>query len=55
MTNIKFPKAKNIISHIRPSDGAIQTNEEHLLNVSLLAEKFANKFDMSEWGRICRI
>ena len=43
---------KEIISHIRPEDWAIQSNEEHQQGVSLLASRFAGEFGMAEWGRI---
>ena len=42
---------ERVISHIRPEDNAIQTNEEHLQGVSLLASQFAGEFGMAEWGR----
>lgn len=40
-----------IISHIRPYDHAIQTNEEHTAGVSFLCHEFASEFGMGEWGR----
>lgn len=40
------------ISHVRQTDMAIQTNEEHQKGVAQKAESFADKFDMGEWGRI---
>ena len=41
-----------IISHIRQSDKAVQTNEVHQFGVAELASKFAGEFGMSEWGRV---
>lgn len=41
-----------IISHVRNSDGAIQSNEEHSEGVSKLCEKFAGEFGFGEWGRV---
>ena len=41
-----------IISHIRQSDEAVQTNEVHQFGVAELASKFAGEFGMSEWGRV---
>lgn len=41
-----------IISHVRQSDMAIQSNDEHLQGVSELASKFAGEFGMAEWGRV---
>ena len=43
---------KEIISHIRTEDWAIQPNEEHQEGVSLMASKFAADFGMAEWGRV---
>lgn len=40
------------ISHIRPTDWAIQTNEEHMKGVAQFASNFANEFGMAEWGRV---
>ena len=40
------------ISHVRQSDLAIQTNEEHQQNVANIAARFAADFGMAEWGRI---
>lgn len=40
------------ISHVRQTDMAIQTNEDHQNGVAQKAESFADKFDMGEWGRI---
>ena len=40
------------ISHIRTSDWALQTNEEHQEGVALLAALFADEFGMAEWGRV---
>lgn len=40
------------ISHIRTSDWALQTNEEHQEGVALLAALFAGEFGMAEWGRV---
>ena len=41
-----------IISHIRTSDRAIQTNEEHQLGVAERAEMFASSFGCGALGRI---
>ncbi|MBO7445703.1 MAG: CRISPR-associated helicase Cas3' [Bacteroidales bacterium] len=41
-----------IISHVRQSDMAIQSNDEHQQGVSELASKFAEVFGMAEWGRV---
>ena len=41
-----------IISHIRPEDWAIQTNEAHQEGVARLASQFAAHFGMAEWGRV---
>lgn len=43
---------REIISHIRTEDWAIQPNEEHQEGVSLMASKFAANFGMAEWGRV---
>lgn len=43
---------REIISHIRPGDWAIQSNEEHQQGVSVLASRFAGEFGMAEWGRV---
>lgn len=43
---------KEIISHIRTEDWAVQPNEEHQEGVSLMASKFAADFGMAEWGRV---
>lgn len=40
-----------IISHIRTSDLAIQTNDEHSLEVAERAERFTQEIGMSGWGR----
>lgn len=40
------------ISHVRQTDMAIQTNEEHQKGVAQKAESFADRFNMGEWGRI---
>lgn len=42
----------SIISHIRPEDLAVQTNEEHQQGVARLAAQFAADFGMEEWGRV---
>lgn len=42
----------NIISHIRPENFAVQTNEEHQQGVARLAAQFATVFGMEEWGRV---
>lgn len=39
-----------IISHIRKTDCAIQTNEEHSRGVADLAEHFSKEIGMSGWG-----
>lgn len=43
-----------IISHIKGVSGnwSIQTNDEHMRGVAELASKFADAFDMGEWGRV---
>ena len=41
-----------IISHIRTTDWAIQSNKEHQNGVAQLAASFANEFGMAEWGRV---
>ena len=41
-----------IISHIRNEDHCIQTNEAHHEGVALLASKFADEFNMSEWAKV---
>ena len=41
-----------IISHIRPEDWAIQTNEAHQKGVAKLAAEFAAEFGMAEWGKV---
>lgn len=41
-----------IISHIRQSDMAVQSNDTHQYGVAKLASKFASEFGMSEWGRV---
>lgn len=41
-----------IISHIRPEDWAIQTNEAHQEGVAQRAEAFATEFGMGDYGRI---
>lgn len=40
------------ISHIRSSAEGfeVQTNEEHCRNVAVLAKRFAQQFDMGQWG-----
>lgn len=43
---------KEIISHIRPEDWEIQSNEDHQRGVALLASQFAADFGMAEWGRV---
>lgn len=43
---------KPVISHVRPSDMCIQTNEEHCLGVAELAEMFAAEFGLGQMGRI---
>ena len=43
---------REIISHIRTEDWAIQPNEKHQEGVSLMASKFAAEFGMAEWGRV---
>ena len=39
-----------MVSHVRPTDQAIQTNEEHSKNVAALASQFASEFGMADWG-----
>ena len=41
-----------IISHIRPSDKVIQSNDDHQRGVAEWAEAFAAEFGMAEWGRV---
>ena len=41
-----------IISHVRQSDKAIQTNEAHQRGVAALAERFAAKFGMGDFGQL---
>ena len=41
---------ENIISHVRPDDFAVQTNEEHQLGVARLAGEFASAFGMKDYG-----
>lgn len=41
-----------IISHIRESDLAIQSNEEHQKGVAQIARTFTAKFDMGDCGKI---
>ena len=45
---------KIIISHIKggPGNWSIQSNSEHQQGVAALAAKFADTFDMGEWGRV---
>lgn len=43
---------KEIISHIRTEDWAIQSNEDHQQGVSLRASRFADELGMAEWGRV---
>lgn len=42
------------ISHIKYESGQwlIQTNDEHQRNVALLAQRFADAFDMGAWGNV---
>ncbi len=40
------------ISHVRQSDLAIQTNEDHQQGVANKAAQFAEVFGMVEWGRV---
>lgn len=46
----------DIVSHIKYNEKAkswkIQSNQEHQLGVAKLASKFANEFDMAEWGYV---
>lgn len=41
-----------IISHVRMSDNAIQSNNDHQRGVAERAESFAAEFGMGEWGRV---
>lgn len=41
-----------IISHIRQSDMAVQSNSAHQQGVSEMAERFASHFGMGDYGRI---
>lgn len=45
---------KIVISHIKgePGNWSIQSNNEHQQGVATLAAKFADVFDMGEWGRV---
>lgn len=43
---------KTIISHVRQTDMAIQTNDEHQKGVAARAESFAKAFGMGDCGRI---
>ena len=45
---------KMIISHIKKNNGKwlFQSNEEHQRGVAELASKFAESFDMAQWGRV---
>lgn len=43
---------KTIISHIRPVDKIIQSNEEHQQGVALRVERFAAEFGMDDCGRL---
>lgn len=49
MTNME---KLQIISHIRNEDKCIQTNDTHQDGVALLASKFADEFNMSEWAKV---
>lgn len=49
---MKTSKSKDIISHIRMSDFAIQTNDDHMRGVAEKAESFAAPFGMAEWARV---
>ena len=40
------------ISHVRQSDLAIQSNEEHQQGVANMAAQFAGTLGMAEWGRV---
>ena len=44
--------SETIISHVRATDMAIQTNEEHQQEVANLAEMFASAFGMGVFGKI---
>ena len=45
--------ADNIyVAHYRKSDCTIQTVKEHLLGTSRIAEKYASKVGMSDWGKL---
>lgn len=44
--------SKTFVSHVRQSDYAIQSNDEHLRGVAEKAESFAAEFGMAEWGRV---
>ena len=41
-----------IISHVRQSDGVIQSNSDHQEGVARLVSQFTAEFGMSEWGRV---
>ena len=45
-------KINTIISHVRQTDIAIQSNDEHQQGVAELASEFAREFGMTEWGRV---
>ena len=41
-----------IISHVRMSDNAIQSNNDHQRGVAERADSFAREFGMGDWGRV---
>lgn len=43
---------REIISHIRESDMAVQLNDDHQLGVATMAESFAAEFGMGDYARI---
>ena len=41
---------KTIISHVRQTDMAVQSNNDHQRGVAERAEAFAAEFGICEWG-----
>lgn len=52
LKQITMKLKKTIISHIRPVDKIIQSNEEHQQGVALRVERFAAEFGMDDCGRL---
>lgn len=42
----------DIISHVRPNDMAVQTNEDHQIGVAHFAAEFASAFGMKDYGTV---